>query len=64
MSDEVQDVHYAEPDNPYLRDAPAEFEPVEEIDIGTAREQSERLREAIREHDYRYYVLADPIVAD
>ena len=64
MSDEVQDVHYAEPDNPYLRDAPAEFEPVEEIDVGTAGEQSERLREAIREHDYRYYVLADPIVAD
>ncbi|AUX10668.1 DNA ligase (NAD+) [Halalkaliarchaeum desulfuricum] len=64
MSDEVEDVHYAEPDNPYLRDAPAEFEPIEEIDAETAREQAELLREAIREHDYRYYVLADPIVAD
>ena len=64
MSDEVEDVHHAEPDNPYLRDAPAEFEPIEEIDAETAREQAELLREAIREHDYRYYVLADPIVAD
>ena len=64
MSDEVEDVHHADPDNPYLRDAPAEFEPIEEIDAETAREQAELLREAIREHDYRYYVLADPIVAD
>ena len=51
-------------DNPYLRDPPADFAPVEELDESTAREQAVLLREALREHDYRYYVEADPLIAD
>ncbi|TYL39472.1 DNA ligase (NAD(+)) LigA [Natronococcus pandeyae] len=51
-------------ENPYLRDPPTEFEPVEELSEEAAREQVEQLREAIREHDRRYYVENDPIVAD
>jgi DNA ligase (NAD+) len=54
----------AEEENPYLRDPPTEFAPVDELDEATAAEQAARLREAIREHDYRYYVEADPVVGD
>ncbi|WP_096390267.1 NAD-dependent DNA ligase LigA [Halopenitus persicus] len=56
---------YADPDeNPYVRDPPTEFADVAGLDASTAREQADRLRAAIREHDYRYYVEADPIVSD
>jgi DNA ligase (NAD+) len=51
-------------ENPYLRDPPTDFAPVEEVDEATAAEQAARLREAVREHDYRYYVEADPVVPD
>ncbi|MFB6137789.1 MAG: NAD-dependent DNA ligase LigA [Halobacteriaceae archaeon] len=51
-------------DNPYVRDPPTDFEPVAALDEADAREQARLLREAIREHDYRYYVEADPVVAD
>jgi len=51
-------------DNPYLRDPPTEFDPVEELDATVAREQAAALREAIRFHDRRYYVDADPVVDD
>jgi DNA ligase (NAD+) len=51
-------------ENPYLRDPPTDFDPVEELDREAATEQVELLREAIREHDYRYYVEADPVIAD
>ncbi|ELY46300.1 NAD-dependent DNA ligase LigA [Natronorubrum sulfidifaciens] len=51
-------------DNPYLRTPPTEFEPLEDLSEEDAREQVERLREAIREHDRRYYVENDPIIAD
>ncbi|QFU82069.1 NAD-dependent DNA ligase LigA [Natronorubrum aibiense] len=51
-------------DNPYLRTPPTEFEPLEDLSEEEAREQVERLREAIREHDRRYYVENDPIIAD
>jgi len=50
--------------NPYLRDPPTTFEPVGEIDEERAREQARLLREAVREHDYRYYVENDPAIAD
>ncbi|MFB6282281.1 MAG: NAD-dependent DNA ligase LigA [Haloferacaceae archaeon] len=53
-----------EADNPYLRDPPTEFAPVGELDREAAAEQAALLREAIREHDYRYYVEADPLIAD
>ncbi|WP_411967572.1 NAD-dependent DNA ligase LigA [Haloferax sp. YSSS75] len=50
--------------NPYLRDPPTEFEPAESLVREDAERQAELLREAIREHDHRYYVEADPLVSD
>ena len=52
------------PDNPYVEDPPTEFDPVEEVDEQTAREQAAQLREALRFHDRRYYVHADPVIPD
>ena len=51
-------------DNPYVRDPPLEFDPVDELDRAEAERQVEQLREAIRYHDYRYYQEADPVVGD
>ena len=58
MSEQASD------DNPYLHDPATDFEPVEELDKEKARAQAELLREAIREHDHRYYVENDPAIAD
>ena len=51
-------------ENPYVEQPPTDFEPAEELDEDAAREQVEQLREAIRYHDYRYYVENDPVIAD
>ena len=51
-------------ENPYLENPPTEFEPVEELTEAEAEEQAGLLREAVRHHDYRYYVENDPVVAD
>jgi DNA ligase (NAD+) len=51
-------------DNPYLRDPPTDFEPVAALSEDAAREQAEQLREAIREHDRRYYIEGDTVIAD
>ncbi|WP_226022662.1 NAD-dependent DNA ligase LigA [Halomicrobium salinisoli] len=51
-------------DNPYVEDPPTEFDPVEELSEDEAREQAERLREAVRYHDHRYYVENDPVIGD
>ncbi len=50
--------------NPYLRDPPTDFEPVGSLSASEAAQQAELLRAAIREHDHRYYVEADPLIAD
>jgi len=50
--------------NPYISDPRTEFESVEDVDAETAREQAAQLREAIRHHDYRYYVENDPVIGD
>jgi len=50
--------------NPYISDPRTEFDAVEDIDVETAREQADQLREAIRYHDYRYYVENDPVIGD
>ncbi|WP_336337490.1 NAD-dependent DNA ligase LigA [Haloarcula brevis] len=50
--------------NPYVSDPSTDFDPVEDIDEATAREQAEALREAIRHHDHRYYVENDPAIGD
>ncbi len=51
-------------DNPYLRDPPTEFALLEDLSAEEAEQQVEQLRAAIREHDRRYYVENDPIIAD
>jgi DNA ligase (NAD+) len=52
-------------DNPYVAaDPPTEFAPVDDLDADAAREQARLLREAVRYHDRRYYVDADPLIAD
>ncbi|SDC66094.1 NAD-dependent DNA ligase LigA [Natrinema hispanicum] len=54
----------ADADNPYLRDPPTDFAPIEELSETEAEQQVELLREAIREHDRRYYVESEPLIAD
>ncbi|QCS40988.1 NAD-dependent DNA ligase LigA [Natrinema versiforme] len=54
----------ADEDNPYLRDPPTDFAPLEELSAAEAERQVELLREAIREHDRRYYVESEPLIAD
>ena len=51
-------------DNPYVRDPDTAFAPPDDLTEANAREQAEQLREAIRYHDYRYYVENDPAIAD
>jgi len=51
-------------ENPYVESPSTDFAPVQELDAEEAREQAEQLREAIRYHDYRYYVENDPVIAD
>ena len=55
---------HCEESNPYLRDPPLEFEPVATLSPAAAERQVEHLRAAVREHDHRYYVEADPLIAD
>ena len=50
--------------NPYIRDPDTDFDPPDHLDEDEAREQADQLREAIRYHDYRYYVENDPVIAD
>ena len=51
-------------DNPYIREPKTDFSPVEELDAEQAHRQADELREAIRYHDYRYYVENDPVIGD
>ena len=51
-------------DNPYVERPPTDFEPVDTLDESDATRQAEQLREAIRHHDYRYYVENDPVIGD
>ncbi|MFC7140191.1 NAD-dependent DNA ligase LigA [Halosimplex aquaticum] len=61
MTDEAAQTHA---DNPYVDDPPTDFDPVEALSEDAAREQAERLREAVRYHDHRYYVENDPAIDD
>jgi len=51
-------------DNPYVADPETAFDPVATLDGARARDQARQLREAIRYHDYRYYVENDPAIGD
>ncbi|GAD51330.1 DNA ligase [Halarchaeum acidiphilum MH1-52-1] len=67
MADSVSDLDGAgevDDDNPYVTDPDLDFRDVGDLDEEEAREQVEYLREAVRFHDYRYYVLNDPVIAD
>ncbi|TKX81970.1 NAD-dependent DNA ligase LigA [Halorubrum sp. SD626R] len=56
---------HADPDeNPYVEAPPTDFEPVEALSDEGAAEQASLLRAAVREHDHRYYVEADPLISD
>jgi len=56
---------HADPDeNPYVEAPPTDFEPVDELSAEAAAEQASLLRAAIREHDHRYYLEADPLIPD
>jgi len=57
-------VEQAPEDNPYVHNPETAFDPVEELSEREAREQAEQLRAAVRYHDHRYYVLADPVIGD
>lgn len=52
------------PNNPYIQDPELGFVPVDSLSTGEAMEEIRLLREAIRYHDYRYYVEANPVIAD
>jgi len=62
--DDSPELMYADAANPYLRDPDLDFEPVESLTQEAAQAQAEKLRAAIREHDHRYYVEADPLISD
>jgi len=56
---------YADPeDNPYVLEPLPAFEPVDTLSPAEAETQASALRDAVREHDHRYYVDADPLIAD
>ncbi|WP_435098959.1 NAD-dependent DNA ligase LigA [Halarchaeum sp. P4] len=67
MPESVSDLDGAEEvsdDNPYITDPALDFRDVEALDEDEAEQQAAYLREAVRFHDYRYYVLNDPVIAD
>ncbi len=51
-------------DNPFVEPGDPVFEPVEAVDPAALSREAEHLAEAIRYHDYRYYVLDAPSIAD
>ncbi len=50
--------------NPYVWSPNTDFDEITDIDFETAKEQAKLLQEAVREHDRRYYIEGDPIIAD
>jgi len=51
-------------DNPRVEPHEPDFTPVDELSEEEAGEEADLLREALRYHDHRYYVLDDPVIAD
>ena len=50
--------------NPYVEAPDTDFVPTGELSEQEAREEAKQLRAAVRYHDHRYYVLADPAIGD
>ena len=61
---DADDLRYADPDNPYLTEPDVDFRPVDSLGGADAEREADLLRDAIREHDYRYYARNDPLIAD
>ncbi|MGB9987028.1 NAD-dependent DNA ligase LigA [Salarchaeum japonicum] len=51
-------------ENPYITDPKTEFRNPDDLTEEKAESQVAHLREAVRFHDYRYYVLNDPVISD
>ncbi len=51
-------------ETPYVGDPDVDFAPIESLSREAATEQAQQLRAAIRYHDRRYYIEADPEIAD
>jgi DNA ligase (NAD+) len=51
-------------DNPYITNPDTDFRKVEELTVADAQQEVAVLRDAIRYHDYCYYVEADPVISD
>ena len=51
-------------DNPYVEPHTPDFDDIDEMSEEEAREQVEKLREAVEYHDHRYYVENDPVISD
>ena len=50
--------------NRFVRDPFLDFEDPEDLSREEAKSQVKELREAIKYHDYRYYVRNDPVISD
>ena len=51
-------------ENPYIRDAELDFEDAGNLTEKEGEKQVKLLREALKYHDYRYYVENDPVISD
>ena len=51
-------------ENPYIRDPELDFEDAGNLTEKEAEKQVKLLREALKYHDYRYYVENDPVISD
>lgn len=64
MAEGAKRIEEVSDENPYIRDPDTDFRPVETLSEEQARQQVDLLREALRYHDYRYYVENDPVISD
>ena len=51
-------------ENPYIRDPELDFEDAGNLTEKEGEKQVKLLREALKYHDYRYYVENDPVISD
>jgi DNA ligase (NAD+) len=48
----------------YKKKVPENFKDIDDLSKDEAKEEIEKLRDAIEYHDYRYYVKNDPVISD
>lgn len=54
----------APPDNPFVQPEGSTFATLADLPRAEAEREARELREALHYHDFRYYVLDDPVIAD